>query len=101
MDGPRVDRTHGEMMTDGSLEWWLTLGGALLAIGLFLFARWKGEQPAQPLKVRVFNYAIIQFAALIALLVMVVHLLTLGSGKRFGGRFSDIPVQSLEEDTHT
>lgn len=99
MDGPLVDRVHPEMQADGSLEWWLTLGGAILALGIFFVARWQGEKPAEPLKARVLNYTIIQFAALVAVLVMVVHLLTLGSGKRFGGRYGEAPT--VNEETLT
>lgn len=99
MDGPRVDRIHPEMQPDGSLEWWLTMAGAIIALGIFFLARWQGEKPSEPLKARVLNYTIIQFAALVALLVMVVHLLTLGSGKRFGGRFGEAPT--VKEETLT
>ena len=59
----------------------LTLTILALAMGLFAFAYWRGSRPAEPLKVRMVNYHVIQIACVVVVLLMVAHLVTLFSGR--------------------
>ena len=70
----------------------MTLMIAVLTGGMFAFASWKARQPAQPLKVRMVNYHVVQIICVIVLLLMATHLVTLLSGQPLaprggGGRF--------------
>ena len=63
---------------------------ALLLI-LIGFAAWRAKQPAQPLKVRMVNYHVVQIACIVVILLMGAHLLTLLMGgspasQQLGGR---------------
>ena len=58
----------------------VTLALFAASIGLFLFASWRARQPAQPLKVRMINYNIVQILSLVVILVFAAHLITLFSG---------------------
>ena len=68
------------------LGWILSIIGLAVGGGLFAFARWKAAKPAEPLKVRLFNYNIVAFIAVVIMLLSIAHMLTLATGKRFGGR---------------
>jgi hypothetical protein len=69
----------------------ITLTILVLTLGLFGFAYWRGSRPAEPLKVRMVNYHVIQIACIVVVLLMVAHLVTLLSGQpltpRGGRRF--------------
>ena len=68
----------------------VTLVILVLTAGIFGFANWRGRQPAQPLKVRMINYHVVQIICVVVVLLMVAHLVTLLSGQplptRGGGR---------------
>ena len=67
----------------------VTLTIVVLTMGMFAFANWRSRQPAQPLKVRMINYHVVQIVCVVILLLMVAHLVTLFSGQQsaapFGG----------------
>lgn len=69
----------------------VTLTILLLTLGIFGFANWRGRQPAQPLKVRMVNYHVVQIICVVVVLLMVAHLVTLVFGQplppRGGRRF--------------
>jgi hypothetical protein len=58
---------------------------------MFGFANWRGRQPAQPLKVRMVNYHVVQIICVVVVLLMAAHLVTLIAGQpltpRGGRRF--------------
>jgi len=56
------------------------------AFALFGFATWRARQPAEPLKVRWVNYHLIQFAAILVVLLMAAHLMTLFAGRPVTGQ---------------
>ena len=58
-----------------------TLGILVLTVAMFAFAYWRGSQPAQPLKVRMVNYHVVQIVCVVVVLVMAAHLVTLLSGQ--------------------
>ena len=58
---------------------------ALIAM-VFGFANWRARQPAQPLKVRMVNYHVVQMACIVVLLLMAAHLLTLWTGHPLTGQ---------------
>jgi hypothetical protein len=68
----------------------LTLAILVLTMGVFGFAFWRGSRPAEPLKVRMINYQVVQIVCVVVVLLMVAHLVTLLSGQplppRGGGR---------------
>ena len=66
----------------------VTLTIVVLTMGMFAFANWRGRQPAQPLKVRMINYHVVQIVCVVVLLLMIAHLVTLFSGQQapVGGR---------------
>jgi hypothetical protein len=58
----------------------------VVAMGvLFAFAAWRAKQPAEPLKVRMVNYHVVQIACLVVILVMGAHLVTLLFGQPLTG----------------
>ena len=65
----------------------------VLTGAMFAFANWRARQPAQPLKVRMVNYHVVQMVCIIVVLLMAAHLITLLSGQPLtprgggGGRF--------------
>jgi hypothetical protein len=63
-----------------------TLAITALAFALFGFANWRARQPAQPLKVRMVNYHLIQMASIIVVLLMAAHLVTLFAGRPVTGQ---------------
>jgi lysylphosphatidylglycerol synthetase-like protein (DUF2156 family) len=63
----------------------VTLVIVLLTGALFAFASWKAKEPAQPLKVRMINYHVVQIACIVVVLVMGAHLVTLLLGAPVSG----------------
>jgi cytochrome b561 len=59
----------------------VTLAILVLTLGMFAFANWRGRQPAEPLKVRMINYHVVQIGCVIVALLMMAHLATLLSGQ--------------------
>ena len=59
----------------------VTLGILMLTLGMFGFATWRARQPAEPLKVRMINYHVVQIICIVVVLLMAAHLLTLLSGQ--------------------
>ena len=57
-----------------------------LTVCIFGFANWRSRQPAQPLKVRLVNYHVVQMAAIVVLLLMAAHLVTLWAGHPLTGQ---------------
>lgn len=53
---------------------------------VFAFANWRARQPAQPLKVRMVNYHVVQMACIVLLLIMAAHLVTLWAGRPMTGQ---------------
>ena len=64
----------------------VTLTVLVLTGAMFAFANWRARQPAQPLKVRMINYHVVQIVCVVVVLLMVAHLVTLFSGQPMGGR---------------
>lgn len=58
----------------------VTLGILAAAFALFGFALWRGRQPADPMRVRMVNYHLVQLFAILIVLLMAAHLLTLFKG---------------------
>jgi hypothetical protein len=50
------------------------------------FANWRARQPAQPFKVRLVNYHVVQMAAIVVVLLMAAHLATLWAGHPVTGQ---------------
>lgn len=69
----------------------VTLTILALTGAMFVFANWRARQPAQPLKVRMINYHVVQIICVVVVLLMAAHLVTLLAGQplppRGGGRF--------------
>jgi hypothetical protein len=66
----------------------VTLTILILTAAIFAFANWRARQPAQPLKVRMINYHVVQIVCVVVVMLMVAHLVTLFSGRPpNGGRF--------------
>jgi hypothetical protein len=63
----------------------VTLIIVLLTGALFAFAYWRAKQPAQPLKVRMVNYHVVQLICIVVILVMGAHLVTLLFGAPLTG----------------
>jgi hypothetical protein len=64
----------------------VTLSIVALTLAIFVLASWRAKQPAEPLKVRMINYHVIQIACIVVILVMAAHLVTLLMGAPVGGR---------------
>lgn len=65
----------------------VTLTILVLTAAMFVFANWRGRQPAQPLKVRMINYHVVQIFCVVVVLLMAAHLVTLLSGQPMSGKF--------------
>jgi len=68
------------------LDWAVTIITSMLVLIVFAFANWRGRQPAQPLKVRMINYHVVQMACIVVMLVMAAHMLTLYAGHPVTGQ---------------
>lgn len=64
----------------------VTLAGTVIVAAIFVFAFIKAKQPAEPLKVRMVNYQVVQIVCIILFLILAAHLVTLISGTPFTGR---------------
>lgn len=69
-----------------NLDWAVTIITSMLVLIVFAFANWRGRQPAQPLKVRMINYHVVQMACIVVMLVMAAHMLTLYAGHPVTGQ---------------
>jgi hypothetical protein len=58
----------------------VTLTVVTLSFAVFGFANWRARQPAEPLKVRMINYHVVQMACIIVILLMIAHLITIFAG---------------------
>ena len=63
----------------------LTLAILALGLGLFGFAAWRARQPADPFKVRMINYTFVQLLAVLVVLLMAAHVLSLMGIQTGGG----------------
>jgi len=57
-----------------------TLAIVAATMVVFAFAAWRARQPAEPLKVRMVNYHVVQIACIVVILLMGAHLITLLMG---------------------
>ena len=64
----------------------ITLTVLVLTLALFGFAMWRAKQPAQPLKVRMVNYHVVQIVCVVVILVLAAHLVTLIVGTPITGQ---------------
>jgi len=68
-----------------------TLAVVVITFIVFGFANWRARQPAQPLKVRMINYHVVQLVCVIVILLMAAHLLTLFTGSPVTGQAGGRP----------
>ena len=68
-----------------------TLAIAAIVFVIFGFANWRARQPAQPLKVRMINYHVIQMACIVVMLLMAAHLITIFAGRPVTGQIGGRP----------
>jgi len=64
----------------------VTLIVVVLTMAVFGFANWRARQPAEPLKVRMINYHVVQMACIVVILLMAAHLLTIFTGRPVTGQ---------------
>ena len=62
-----------------------TLAIVVLTFAVFGFANWRARQPAEPLKVRMINYHVVQMVCVIVILLMAAHLVTIFAGRPITG----------------
>jgi hypothetical protein len=63
-----------------------TLTVVVLILVVFGFANWRARQPAEPLKVRMINYHVVQMVCIVVILLMAAHLVSIVTGRPFGGQ---------------
>ena len=63
-----------------------TLVITTLTLFVFGFANWRARKPAEPFKVRLVNYHVVQMAAIVVVLLMAAHLVTLWAGHPLTGQ---------------
>ena len=63
-----------------------TLAIAVMSFAMFGFANWRARQPAEPLKVRMINYHVVQMACIVVILLMAAHLVTIFTGRPVTGQ---------------
>ena len=63
-----------------------TLAVVVLTCGLFGFATWRARQPAEPLKVRMIDYHVVQMVCIVVILLMAAHLVSIVTGRPFTGQ---------------
>ena len=68
------------------LGWWATGGILLAASAVFVWSRQVSIRPPDPLKPRLANHGIVQLFAMIVVILMLVHLVTLIAGEPLTGR---------------
>ena len=84
----------------------VTLAVVGLTLAIFVLASWRARQPAQPLKVRMVNYHVIQIVCIVVILVMAAHLVTLlmgappGAQPRVGGDSNRVPARVCVRRLH-
>jgi len=64
----------------------ITLAALAAVLGFAGFARWKGRQPSEPLKVRWINYHFVFILCMVGLFIIAAHLLTLMTGHPVTGQ---------------
>lgn len=64
----------------------VTLIVVVLTMAVFGFANWRARQPAEPLKVRMINYHVVQMACIVVILLMAAHLVTIFTGHPVTGQ---------------
>ncbi len=68
------------------LGWWATGTILFVAAAVFLWSRQVSIRPPDPLKPRLANHGIVQLFAMIVVILMMVHLVTLIAGEPLTGR---------------
>jgi len=63
-----------------------TIGTLVISLAVLGFANLMGRRPTEPGAVRMVPYHAIQFIALVVLLLMLAHLISLVTGQPFTGR---------------
>ncbi|HXJ00627.1 MAG TPA: hypothetical protein VNH44_05350 [Micropepsaceae bacterium] len=63
-----------------------TLAVAGLMFCVFGFANWRARQPAEPLKVRMINYHVVQMVCIVVILLMAAHLVSIFTGRPYTGQ---------------
>jgi hypothetical protein len=63
-----------------------TLAIGVMCFAVFGFANWRARQPAEPLKVRMINYHVVQMVCIVVILLMAAHLVTIFAGKPVTGQ---------------
>ena len=58
----------------------ITLAALAAVLGIAAFARWKGGQPSEPLKVRLINYHYLFIFCMVGIFIIAAHLITLIAG---------------------
>lgn len=68
------------------LSWWTT--GIVLAVAgaVFLWSRQVSIRPPDPLRPRLLNHGLVQLLAMIVIILMLVHVVTLIAGEPVTGR---------------
>ena len=62
-----------------------TLAVVVVCFAVFGFANWRARQPAEPLKVRMINYHLVQMVCIVVILLMAAHLVTIFAGRPITG----------------
>jgi len=68
------------------LGWWATGGILLAAAAVFLWSRQVSIREPDPMRPRMVNHGMIQLFAMIVVILMLVHLVTLIAGEPLTGR---------------
>lgn len=69
-----------------ALGWWETGSILLVAAAVFLWSRQVSIRPPDPLRPRLANHGIVQLLAMIVVILMLVHMVTLIAGAPLTGR---------------
>ncbi len=69
-----------------ALGWWETGAVLLMAAGVFLWSRQVSIRPPDPLRPRLANHGVVQLFAMLVVILMLVHLVTLIAGGPVTGR---------------
>ena len=68
------------------LGWWATGGVLFVAAAVFVWSRQVSIRPPDPLRPRLANHGLVQLFAMIVVILMLVHLVTLIAGEPLTGR---------------
>ncbi len=63
-----------------------TLAVVVVVFIVFGLANWRTRQPAEPLKVRMINYHVVQMVCIVVILLMAAHLVTIFAGHPITGQ---------------